>query len=229
MTVLIFGCPRSGTSILGELFEHIPRYQFYFEPPMQRVARLDHEQWTWALKNPIGPDPTPGVACNLDDLATLPDPMALFIVRHPLDVVCSMQSAMSIGVDHGPVPEHAQSITDPIERAAHIWAWINGKGLPAVQDRFYTHILRYEYFITKPVAAIDSIMRSTGICAEMPWAYIDSISPDTGGYEAKHQDRWTTYDHPHHIDRWRRELTDVQADICWTITGGIAEPMGYAR
>ena len=41
--VIILGCGRSGTSIFGELFEHIPGYMYYSEPPFDVVVDLCFE------------------------------------------------------------------------------------------------------------------------------------------------------------------------------------------
>lgn len=232
MTVLLFGCPRSGTSILGELFEHVPGYQFYFEPSMYSVKRLDHGTWQWALKNPLGPEPwTPGLQCDLDDLiASVSSPTSLFIHRHPLDVICSMQSAMSRGVDHGPVPPHAAAEPDPLLRAAHIWDWINFQGLTNIAARLETHMIRYERLITDPYNEIVKVLDRVG--SPVPATvnnYTSLITDDTGGYEAKHQDRWVTDNHTHRINRWHQEITPSAAAACWDVVANTAQQLGYQR
>ncbi|MEM6630277.1 MAG: hypothetical protein AAF694_11435, partial [Bacteroidota bacterium] len=41
--VLILGCGRSGTSIFGELFDHLSGYTYHSEPPYESLAAFD---WT---------------------------------------------------------------------------------------------------------------------------------------------------------------------------------------
>lgn len=230
MTVLLFGCPRSGTSILGELFEHIPGYQFYFEPSLTRVQRLDHGSWDWALKNPIGPQPwTPGMACDLDDLfAAVPDPVSVFIVRHPLDAVCSLRPGMALGWNHGPPPPGSDNITDPLRRATAIWNWVNNEGHTNLTERQVPLLVTFEALVNDSDTEITRILEHCKIPVPATIGrYTSLISDRTGGYEAKHQDRWVTEDHDRRVGRWRNQITDAELAVTWAAVAATAARFGY--
>jgi hypothetical protein len=231
VTTLLFGCPRSGTSILGELFEHVPGYQFYFEPSMTAVKRLDHDTWEWALKNPIGPKPwTPGLACDLDELrGSVPHPMSVFIVRHPLDVICSMRPSMETELRHGPTPPDAEELTDPLDRGMAVWNWVNGPGYTVIKERRDVHLVKFEDLVREPVEESLKILNHVGRfpTADSIKQYTSLLSNRTGGYEAKHQDKWVTQDHELRIGRWRSQLSEEEVSRCWPQVSEIAREFGY--
>lgn len=110
--VVLWGCPRSGTSLLLELFEALG-WSTYFEPGMDFVtdsllpeaARRNGRPW--AIKNPIdtGGYRTPGLTCHLRDLhrAIGRDYVSVWLVRHPLDTICSLRKGLKEW-RHQPLP-----------------------------------------------------------------------------------------------------------------------------
>ncbi len=93
--VVILGCGRSGTSIFGELFEHLPDYRYYSEPPLASLATLDYSAPV-AMKVPReseGFHCSPGLSFPLDTLlAIIPAPRTIYWqLRHPLDTICSLR------------------------------------------------------------------------------------------------------------------------------------------
>lgn len=229
MTVLLFGCPRSGTTILGELFEHINGWQFYLEPTVARVKLLKHQRWNWAVKNPIGEQPwTPGLPCDLDDLlASVPDPQIVFIIRHPLDTICSLRPGMTAGWEHGPIPPDAPK--DPLERSAAVWEWVNHDGYDNICQRQEPYVIRFEDLVRAPQLQTVRLINHLGIeiTAVQLAEYASLIEDRTGGYEAKHQDRYVTDDHTHRIGRWVLQLEPEEVARCWDLVGPTAKRFGY--
>jgi hypothetical protein len=92
--VMILGCGRSGTSIFGELFEHLPDYQYRSEPAFADVVDADYTS-PLAFKVPReseGFSPDPGQSFPLAALMrNRPDMRLFWIVRHPLDAICSLR------------------------------------------------------------------------------------------------------------------------------------------
>ena len=44
--VMILGCGRSGTSIIGELFDYVGDYTYSSEPPFEKVISSDYSTST---------------------------------------------------------------------------------------------------------------------------------------------------------------------------------------
>lgn len=79
--VIILGCGRSGTSIFGELFEHLASYTYHSEPPFAALTTLDYAS-SVAVKVPkesTGFPPTAGLSFPLETLlATVPEPRKMY-------------------------------------------------------------------------------------------------------------------------------------------------------
>ncbi len=92
--VMILGCGRSGTSIFGELFEHLGPYSYHSEPPFGDIMTLAFPG-PIAFKVPRKSDrfpPPPGLSFPIDALLRkMPDTRLFWIVRHPLDCICSLR------------------------------------------------------------------------------------------------------------------------------------------
>ena len=68
--VLILGCGRSGTSIVGEFFQHLSSYTYFSEPPYVDLKAYDYAQ-PIAIKVPTESEnfsSTEGLSFPLDDL-----------------------------------------------------------------------------------------------------------------------------------------------------------------
>lgn len=243
--VVIFGCPRSGTSILGELFEVIPDFNYYFEPGMPSIrARPLSGGERWAFKNPVDlmdgdrekaiEHRSRGLTCNLEELISLVKPVKfIWIVRHPLDTVCSLIPGLSDGWNHAPEPpiwEPLMRLT-PVERAAHQWRWVNEAGFASLEP-FKPLIVHYEDLVGDTVPTVEDILDFVNAEPdEFSLArYVRQVSNKPGllgGYEAKHQDRWVRGKHETHIGRWKSELSNDEILRALTIVNDIAMEFGY--
>lgn len=229
---------------MGELFEHIPTYNYYFEPGIDFFDgnSLLPDRW-WALKNPVDlaqgnrarahERRTPGLPCNLDDLdARLPDPAYVWLVRHPLDTACSLVPGLSNGWNHPPEPPMWEDlmVEQPIVRAAHMWEWVNGVGYPSLVERHPdTYVVRYEDLILDPRNTVSGLLAHLNAPDQdmVMSRYLPLLNLSTGGYEAKHQSRWVRSDHAAHIGRWKENLTDVQRAQVVPTVRVTAERFGY--
>jgi hypothetical protein len=138
---LILGCGRSGTSIFGELFEHLPGYRYYSEPPFEDLFRLDYSQPV-AVKVPRESEGYPadtGLSFPLTALGNaLPAPRQMFwLVRHPLDTISSLKVGIARNWGHHPKPpDWREWLSRPLaERCAHHWNYLNSRGYARVRHR----------------------------------------------------------------------------------------------
>lgn len=106
--VLILGCGRSGTSIFGELFDHLSGYTYYSEPDFDSIIETPFDQPV-AIKVPRESsrlESTTGLSFPLGlMLDTIPEPrMIYWQVRHPLDAIASLRTGISKNWGHHPRP-----------------------------------------------------------------------------------------------------------------------------
>ncbi len=106
--VIVLGCGRSGTSIFGELFAGLPGYSYYSEPPFEDLAGYGYAAPV-AIKVPKparGRPTSPGLSFLVSELcAAVPEPRQIFwLVRHPLDAICSLRVGISKNWGHHPRP-----------------------------------------------------------------------------------------------------------------------------
>lgn len=243
--VLILGAPRSGTSILGELFEMLPQFHYYFEPDIYflKATREDFVRFRWALKNPIDlhhgqrelavGKRTPGLACDMSELLDITTNFkAVWIVRHPLDAVASSIPGVTNGWEHGPEPANWESLLgdEPHIRAASMWSWINDAGWHNANELFDVELVRYEDLILRKRETVDRILTHVGgVPLDEPAIdrYISLLNNETGQYEAKHQVMWVTRDHERRIGRWRETMTEKQVEEVLPMVSDIGKTFGY--
>lgn len=201
---LVLGCARSGTSILGELFEVFPCYGYLFEPDVEWLGGLGGSLRPWAAKNPVTfaltEDQaislrTPGLACDLAAVReVLDDPAVIWIVRRPADAVASMLKGMGLEWGHGPRPDdwRVWAGAGPAAKAIRQWEWVNGPGHQGAKPDL---LVRYEDLVADPV----SIARQVGAVVEVPPdPTVERVweSMICGSYEARHQVRWKDHTGP---------------------------------
>ncbi len=128
--VLILGCGRSGTSIFGELFEHLPGYRYRSEPPFAALLAEGYgtpQAFKVPRESPRHP-PTPGLSFPLQTLLdAVQGTLAVYWqVRHPLDAIASLRVGIAKSWGHHPrPPDWRQWLERPlVERCAHHWACI---------------------------------------------------------------------------------------------------------
>jgi len=240
--VLLLGCGRSGTSIAGELFEHFPPYSYRFEPILHGhdyAAQLAAWPRPWAAKVPKAPGDeadsfTPGLPFSLPRvLQAAGEPLVIiWVVRHPLDAICSLRPGIEAAWSHNPRPPHWQEMAQaPWEdRCAAHWHFINDHGYRAVADR--ARILRFEDIVADPVASAQRVAQWLGWDHALPSPvslWIKSVSNQKGVdvYEAKHQSRWSEQNHAWRVGRHRENLSPEQAKRIWQLEASVAARFGY--
>ena len=168
--VCILGCGRSGTSIFGELFEHLSDYTYYSEPDYYKLSTFDYTKPV-AIKVPRPAEnqlPSPGLPFVLEEfLEVFPEPRIIFWqVRHPLDTICSLRVGISKNWGHHPRPPDWQDWLDRplLEQCAHHWDYLNSVGYHQIQD--IAHINRFEEMILQPLQTAQQICQLAGIDIE---------------------------------------------------------------
>lgn len=236
--VVILGCGRSGTSIFGELFEHLPGYDYKFEPAFDTLKRTDFSAGPVAVKVPKsspGEAMTPGLPFVLEELlAVVPEPRVIFWqVRHPLDAICSLRPGIEAGWSHNPRPPDFEQWTRKslVMQCARHWQYINETGYEAVRD--LAKVARYEELVSNPRAFALRICVEIGVdvtgCLTELERWVASVgnkkSPDS--YEAKHQAHWSRQDHSRRVERWRENLSQTEIDPVRPIIQTAADILGY--
>jgi len=220
--VLILGCGRSGTSIFGELFEHLPGYTYYSEPDFAQVVDTCYASLA-AVKVPRESKAhpvTPGLSFPMTSmLAVMPMPRELYWqVRHPLDAIASLRPGIANNWGHHPrPPDWRVWLERPlVERCAHHWAYINSVGYR--QIRHLTKVCRFETMLADPFGFARSICRQVGIdparCESAIAGWADRVQDVNNErfVEAKTSRPYSRADHARRIGRWKENLTkdDVQ-------------------
>lgn len=235
--VMVLGCGRSGTSIFGELFEHIPQFTYYSEPPYQDLKNFDYSQ-PIAIKVPNespGFISTPGLSFPLDDFKTaFPAPRQLYwIVRHPLDTICSLRIGISKNWGHHPRPVDWQNwLSRPVlEQCAHHWNYLNTVGYSQVKDM--VKVVHFEDMLNEPLKFAQSIGRDIGLDlkanekALADWANRVQNTNNEKFIEAKTSRAYSRKDHNVRISRWKENLTTQEVQQIKPIIAEGAGIFGY--
>lgn len=234
--VVLWGCPRSGTSLFLEFFEALG-YSTYFEPGMDFVTHsllpeaAARNGRPWAIKNPIdvGGYRTPGLACDVRDLraALGSDYVSVWLVRHPLDAICSLRKGLNQW-HHQPIPPGYLNLSNAQvdERGVGMWLYVNGEGRRAVNPDL---TVRYEDLIAEPVQEVARIATAIGdtFPATITNAFARRVSGTSGVHEAAHQARWIT-PHRNHIGRWREDMNIEQLQYAVTALGSMPADFSYS-
>jgi hypothetical protein len=237
--VVVLGCGRSGTSIVGELLEDLGVHEYHSEPAFEALAGLD---WTrpQAIKVPREPTNgpvTPGLSVDLATLlAVVPEPrLVIWQVRHPLDAICSLRVGIGDGWTHHPRPPDWQEwVNRPLlDRCAHHWCHINGAGYDAVAEVATVH--RFEDMIANPADDALAVGAMVGVDTKVPsiragldaWARRVQDTNNDQFVEAQTSRRLSRPDHIHRVERWRENLTPDEVDHLWPIVAPLATRFGY--
>jgi len=235
--VVILGCGRSGTSIFGELFEHLTPYTYHSEPPFAELLNLDFSQ-PIAVKVPkesAGYPTTPGLSFPLATLlAEIPDPKSFYwIVRHPLDTVCSLRVGISNDWGHHPKPPDWRDWLERplVERCAHHWDYVNSLGYEQV--RKFVSLKHFETMIRNPRQFADAICREVSLdiaaydSALAQWADRVQNTNNEKFVEAKTSRHYSRADHKTRIGRWKENLDREEARRVTSIVQRTANAFGY--
>jgi len=234
---MVLGCGRSGTSIFGELFEHLPPYRYRSEPPFAEVIDADFST-PLAFKVPREDEKLkakPGLSFPLDTLQKRAPNMRYFwVLRHPLDAICSLRIGIANNWGHHPKPPDWEAwLSRPlVEQCAHHWAFLNTAGFAQVA-RFAT-IIRFEEMIDDPRGVTEVVCQTLGLDVSN---YSDSLSlwtervQDTNNdkfIEAKTSRGYSRPDHSVRVGRWRENLSADELDSILPIVTKAGKTFGYS-
>jgi len=236
---MILGCGRSGTSIFGELFEHIPFYRYSSEPAFDRVFSADFgvPQAFKVPRESAGFEvPEPGLSFPMGLLRTrVPGMKYFWIVRHPLDAIASLRVGISKNWGHHPrPPDWRDWLRRPLlERCAYHWAFLNMQGYNQVAS--FAALRTFEDMIRNPLEFAQGICREIELDphsvaeALASWACRVQDTSNDAFIEAKTSRSYSRPDHSRRIGRWRENLSQADVMQVWPIVAKTAERFGYTR
>ena len=235
--VIILGCGRSGTSIFGELFEHLEGYTYYSEPAFADLLTYNYSSPV-AVKVPresSGFPPSPGLSFPLDTLLkTVPAPRTIYWpLRHPLDTICSLRVGIARRWGHHPRPPDWQKwLSRPLlEQCAHHWQYINSVGFTTVAS--WSTITRFEEMIAAPRAFAQRIGREIGLdlSRQAPhldaWAQRVQNTNNAHFVEAQTSREYSRPDHATRVGRWQENLRPEEVERIAPIVRDTARLLGY--
>jgi hypothetical protein len=234
--VLILGCGRSGTSIFGELFNHLSTHTYYSEIDFDLYLNKDFSK-PIASKIPRENrkyQNTPGLSFPLDVLLErIPNIKIYWQVRQPLDAICSLRVGISKTWGHHPQPPDYKDWMQEslLKKCAHHWNYINSIG--------YASVKKIAVVTTFEDLVRDSSKFSKDICEQL------EIDPESHGLELKSWNRrvqnnnnedfiealtsrtYSTQDHHNKINRWKENLTKENLDEIVPMVRQTAAQFGY--
>ena len=235
--VLILGCGRSGTSIFGELFEHLPNYTYHSEPDFEAFLNLDFSTPVAAKVPRESPKYTPssGLSFPLELLQEkLSDSIQYYwIVRHPLDTICSLKVGISRNWGHHPKPPDWQDwLSEPlVKQCAYHWNYLNTIGFEQVKN-----LVKIKYF-EELILETDTFAQ--GICEDLAldkstvqatlnsWTQGVQNANNSKFKEAKTSQAYSTNDHKVRVGRWKENLTESEVAMVWPMVEATAMQFGY--
>lgn len=234
--VIILGCGRSGTSIFGELFQHLPFYKYYSEPPFEEVMEFDFHM-PIAIKVPRGTKAypaDPGLSFPLAALLkVMPRPKIYWQVRHPLDTICSLKIGISRNWGHHPQPpDWKEWLKEPlIKRCAHHWNYLNTVGYQ--QIRHLAEINRFEEMVLDPLSFTKKVCSDVGLDYSK---YSQEIASWTNRVhntnhphfvEAETSRPYSTKDHKTKVERWKENMSQEELEMVKPMVAETALTFGY--
>jgi hypothetical protein len=234
---VVLGCGRSGTSIFGELFAALPGYSYHSEPPFEDLAGYDYGAPV-AIKVPkpgAGCEASPGLPFLVADLcAAVPEPREIFwLVRHPLDAICSLRTGIAQNWGHHPRPPDWETwLAQPLlRRCAHHWVHINTLGYDQVRDMAKLH--RFEDMIGDPLGFAKSICGQIGLDPEVcepalrAWARRVQDEDNDDFQEAECSKSYSRPDHRNKVGRWQENLSAAEVAELVPVVAEAAARFGY--
>lgn len=210
--VIVAGGARCGTSIMGELVSAMG-YELLFEPGMPLVEATAPPA---VLKLPRTPNPSPGLMFNMEVLEDkLPDAKYIWMVRNPLDNVCSLLLGMQKNMwRHPPYPTNLENWVErpAFEKALEYWRLVHLIGWPTLDKRMgrdRVYVVRYEDLVLYTSVTARKIAGYLG--TDNPGRdFWHRISNDTAGYSAALQDKWDNNSTGCRVGRYKKELSAIQ-------------------
>lgn len=252
---LVFGCARSGTSILGELIAAHPQVNYVFEAhalwDQAGTGANESHRLTAAHATPelrerirrwfedalgtaaIVVEKNPRNALRVPFLrAVLPEARLIHVIRDGRDVACSM--VPGCGGDewnHLKPPswsEFYRQARGPV-RCAMAWKEVVEIALADLAGTPHLQI-RYEDLVREPRATAATLMRFLGLDAPPPVVdFCERIQNSTAAvYRAQVQTRWSRDDHTLRIGRWRENLSVEEQRSIGELLAPLLARLGYA-
>lgn len=235
--VIILGCGRSGTSIFGELFDHLDPFSYYSEPSFEKVVKFDFNQPV-AIKvpeeSPAYP-PSKGLSFPLEKLLELSPESFQFYwqVRHPLDTICSLRIGIANNWGHHPKPPDWQAWLERplIERCAYHWAYLNTVGYHQVKH--LVKIKTFEDMLANPAHFANTIAQDVGLDSAVhedalrAWAKRVQNTNNEHFVEAETSKYYSRKDHSVRVERWRENLTQEEIESALPIIREASSLFGY--
>ena len=235
--VIILGCGRSGTSIFGELFDHLPGYTYYSEPPFADLLTYDYASPV-AIKVPKeSPEfpASPGLSVPWETLlATVPAPRTIYwALRHPLDAICSLRVGIAQDWGHHPRPPDWRAWQDRplLARCAHHWNYLNSVGYSQVASQ--ATVTRFEEMVTDPLAFAQRISEAVGIDPDFHASALRTWARRVHNTNHHHfVEAWTSreYSRPDHtikVGRWQENLRSEEVAQVIPLVRATAHALGY--
>jgi hypothetical protein len=234
---MVLGCGRSGTSIFGEFFDGLANYTYRSEPPFEEVMETDFSRPT-AFKVPRESAAYPAPAGlsfpTLAYRAKAPEAAIFWIVRHPLDAICSLRIGIERNWGHHPrPPDWTAWLGRPLlERCAHHWNFLNTIGFDQVAEQAI--VVKFEQMISKPVPFARSVCEHVGVNPAavahhlQVWAARVQDTNSAEFVEAWTSRNYSRPDHERRIGRWRENLGPDEAASLWPLVQAGASRFGYA-
>ncbi len=234
--VLILGCGRSGTSIFGELFQHLPSYSYFSEPPLVEVLEQDSSQ-PIAVKVPReseGFPPDEGLSFPLSVLIEkLPSLQIFWQVRHPLDTICSLKVGIARNWGHHPRPLDWQQWLDRplIEQCAHHWNYINTVGFSQVSS--CSVVTRFEDMLADALRFAHSVSQQIHLDISSNQKYLQQWANRVQNKnneqfdEATTSRAYSTQDHSVKVGRWQENMSKEEMERVLPIIQQTAQQFGY--
>lgn len=247
MTVaFITGCPRSGTSILGQVIGAHPDVEYLFEtlrwkaPGSHQLAArhampvtvmsLRHELEQERQGKQVTVEKNPRHIVQIPFLRAIwPDCKIIHIVRDGRDVACSLMPGIGNNEWNHLLPPNWQTLWARyrgLERCAHYWQDVMTIGLSdlGIEPHFQ---VKYEDLLYEPVASVREVLWYLGL----GWTNeMDSACKQIANWidaDAPRLTPWCRNDHSKRIGRWRENMTEADKGLVMPILAPMLERLGY--
>ena len=168
-------------------------------------------------------------------LAVMPEPREIFwLVRHPLDAICSLRVGIAQDWGHHPRPPDWESWLSQslLRRCAHHWVHVNTHGYEQLRDMAKLH--RFEDMIRDPLGFARRIRGQVGLdsvaCEEALRAWARRVQDEDNDdfEEAECSKSYSRPDHARKIGRWRENLSAAEVAELVPLVAETAARFGYA-
>ena len=234
---LVLGCGRSGTSIFGEFFQDLEGFSYHSEISMDKIINLNTSS-PIALKVPRASILYPGkkgLSFPLDTLMSKfkNNIQVFWIVRHPLDTICSLKVGIANNWGHHPRPEDWESwLNEPLlDQCAYHWNYINTQGYKQVEN--VAHFVHFEDMIANAelfaneIGKFVDIDKYTNQQSIFSWCKRVQNSNNKNFVEAQTSREYSRPDHKSRVGRWRENLSEKEVSILWPKVEKLAVSFGY--